>query len=99
MEFDGFPAIWPDGHQWAMATTAYICSRLYTQPPMYRATYMVRSIAQCCATLRNVAQWCAMLRNGVQHWCNVAQRCTALRSVANHCANVAHHISILMKYT
>ena len=86
MDFDGIPTIGLDGHQWAMATTASICGRLYTQPPMYRAIYMLRNI---CATF---AQCRALLRT-------VAHHRAALRTIVQHCVNVAQHTSILMKYT
>ena len=91
MDFDGLPTIGLDGHQWAMATTAYICSRLYTQPPMYRATYMMRNI---CATF---AQCCAMLRSVAQHCANVAHHCATLRTFAQHCATLRKCCATLRK--
>ena len=78
MEFDGFPAIWPDGHQWAMAplpiyAAAYIHSRLCIEPPIW------------CAALRIAAQRCAMVRNGAQRCATLAQCCAALHSTAQRC--------------
>jgi hypothetical protein len=97
------PSAPPPPPRIARGTTAYICSRLYTQPPMRRATYMLRNI---CATLRNVAQDCARLRKCCAPSRNIAHHCATLRkccaSLRKCCAPYKYTYEVclsILKYT